>query len=472
LPESLADHITRRRARRIAFAGRGAFDALMAAAWCAALLALCTLHAAAVPAEQQDVPDAPSATRQGQLPDNPAPNVPPPDAPSASRPADSNPPDTAPRDVGPPPGSNPATRGAAPPPSATGDAGGSSPTPPAAATVPPGGGAGPPGAERDQLYKIVSNVNFVVVPVTVKDPSGRLVQGLLQKNFSVYENGVKQPIRFFTSDPFPLSAAVVVDTGLPQVAMQKVAQTLPAIQSAFSQFDEISLYTYSNTVHKVFDFTAINRRVDQALKDMKNVKGATGTVPVTGGPINSGPTVNGMPVDQGAPAMINTPARESHVLNDAILAAALELGKRDPTRRKIIFIVSDGHEWHSNASYRDVLKVLLSRNIGVYAVGVDTAAIPGLRTVEKLHIPRFGESDILPKYASATGGQVSSDFSQKAIESAYAQLAAEARNQYTIGYTTRATPSTSYREIDVRVDHPDLNVFAKTGYYPLPLTRQ
>ena len=140
--------------------------------------------------------------------------------------------------------------------------------------------------------------------------------------------------------------------------------------------------------------------------------------------------------------------------------------------RKIIFIISDGHEWHSNASYRDVLKVLLSRNIGVYAVGVDTAAIPGLKTVEKLHIPRFGESDILPKYASATGGQVSSDFSQKAIENAYAQLAAEARNQYTIGYTTRATPSTSYREIDVRVSHPDLNVFAKTGYYPLPPTRQ
>jgi len=445
-----------------------------------ALVALLADVAFAQNAPKQDVPDAPSATGKGQLPDNPKPQALPADSPSAR-------PQPPPADSAPANGSD--NRGAAtgesssnPNAPSPGRAGAStspnpdsatSPPPPAAVTtVGPGGAPNVPASERDQLYKIVSNVNFVVVPVTVKDPSGRLIQGLLQRDFSVYENGVKQPIRFFTSDPFPLSAAVIVDTGLPQVVMQKVAQTLPTIQGAFSQFDELSLYTYSNTVHKVFDFTAVNRREDQALKDMKDVKGATGGVPVTGGPINSGPTINGMPVDQGAPATINTPVRESHVLNDAILAAALDLGKRDATRRKIIFIISDGHEWHSNASYRDVLKVLLSRNIAVYAVGVDTAAIPGLKSIERLRIPRFGESNILPKYSSATGGQFSSDFSQRAIESAYAELTGQARNQYTIGYTTRATPSTTYREIDVRVSRPDLNVFAKTGYYPLPPSRQ
>ena len=30
-----------------------------------------------------------------------------------------------------------------------------------------------------ELYKLTKNVNFVVVPVSVKDPSGYLVQGLL-----------------------------------------------------------------------------------------------------------------------------------------------------------------------------------------------------------------------------------------------------------------------------------------------------
>ena len=38
------------------------------------------------------------------------------------------------------------------------------------------------------------------------------------------------------------------------------------------------------------------------------------------------------------------------VLNDAILRAALDLGKRDRARRKIIFIISDGREYGSRVS--------------------------------------------------------------------------------------------------------------------------
>src|SRR5256886_17144364 len=52
-------------------------------------------------------------------------------------------------------------------------------------------------------------VNQVMVPVTVKDESGQLVKGLLAKDFSVLENGKKQKLNFFTSDPFALSAAVI-----------------------------------------------------------------------------------------------------------------------------------------------------------------------------------------------------------------------------------------------------------------------
>src|SRR5690349_17987406 len=156
-------------------------------------------------------------------------------------------------------------------------------------------------------------------------------------NFSVYEDGNKQRISLFTSDPFPLSAAVILDTGMPNVAWRRVGPTLPALEGAFSQFDELSIYTYSNVVHKVTDFTAINKKLDQVVNTIKQEEqGSPGGAPVVGGPINSGPTINGMPADPGAPAMINsTPVRVSHVLNDAVLTAALELSKRDPTRRKV-----------------------------------------------------------------------------------------------------------------------------------------
>ena len=47
----------------------------------------------------------------------------------------------------------------------------------------------------------------------------------------------------------------------------------------------------------------------------------------------------------------------------------------------------------------------------------------------------------------------------------------EARNQYTLGYNTPQKPSSNYRDIEVRVKRPGLQVFAKHGYYPLPPQR-
>jgi VWFA-related protein len=166
--------------------------------------------------------------------------------------------------------------------------------------------------------------------------------------------------------------------------------------------------------------------------------------------------------------MPNTVVKQSRVLNDAILAAAADLGKRDRSRRKVVFVISDGRELGSTASYADVMKVLLSNEVSVYAVGVGGSAIPGYGTLQKFRIPGLGYGDILPKYASATGGQVFTEFTQRAIETTYARVTEEARNQYTVGYTARATPSSAYRGIEVKVNRPDLKVYAKDGYYPLP----
>jgi VWFA-related protein len=201
------------------------------------------------------------------------------------------------------------------------------------------------------------------------------------------------------------------------------------------------------------------------------VRGRNNGPPVTSGPMGpQGPTVNGVPLDPSTPIVI-TPAKESHVLNDALVQATLDLSKRDRTRRKVIFIISDGREYRSNASYRDTLKLLLSHGVMVYAAAVDSAAIPVYGKLQRLHLPKFGYSDILPKYANATGGEVFTGFSREAIESTYARALGDARNQYTLGYMTRATPSSAHREIEVKVARPDLVVTAKEGYYPVGLAR-
>ncbi len=164
---------------------------------------------------------------------------------------------------------------------------------------------------------------------------------------------------------------------MPDVALQKVNQTFSALEGAFSQFDEVSLYTYSTSVTKVTDFAAVGRRLTAALDGLKTVSGGDNGPPVVSGPMGpQGPIVNGVPIDAGAPRTINPP-KEVHVLNDAIVAAAVELRKRDRARRKVIFIITDGREYGSNASYRDTLKILLSYGIQLYGVAVEGSAIPG-----------------------------------------------------------------------------------------------
>ncbi len=336
-------------------------------------------------------------------------------------------------------------------------------------TVPQGGATPAPNDAQDQLFKLSVNVNQVMIPVRVTTDAGHLVDGLLSKDFSVYEDGKKQTLNYFTSDPFALSAAVVLDLGMPDVAVQKVSQTFSALEGAFSPYDEVSLYTYSSAVSRQTDFSTANRQLTATLNDLKTVRGRNNGPPVTSGPLGpQGPTINGNPVDPSVPR-VSTPPKESHVLNDAILAAALDLSKREKTRRKVIFVISDGREARSTASYRDVLKVLLSNGIAVYGVGVEGAALPGFKQLGKIHLPYMGYTDLLPKYASATAGEVFTDFSSTSMEDAYARAMGEARNQYTVGYASRLTPSSTKREIEVRVARPDVKVYAKDGYYPLPV---
>src|SRR2546427_11859144 len=53
------------------------------------------------------------------------------------------------------------------------------------------------------LHVIRQNVNLVLVPVSVTDPKQRLVTGLSQENFEVFENKRAQPIQHFSSEDEP-----------------------------------------------------------------------------------------------------------------------------------------------------------------------------------------------------------------------------------------------------------------------------
>jgi VWFA-related protein len=430
------------------------------------ILGLTLLAAGALAAQQkpEDIPDAPSATRP----------IPPPAPPSARQEAEEeSKPDVPAADAS---GAG-VTTGSKEMPRSAPDTADQKPAPPPmppVKTVP--AGSVPRDAETgEDLYKIRVTTNLVLVPVAVKDSEGRLIGGLLPKDFVVLESGQPQTLKFFTSDPFPLSAAVIIDTGMADVGLKKVQETLSALQGAFSQFDEVAIYTYSSTVGRVSDFTGVGKELTVTLNEVKGYSGANNGPPVTSGPLGpQGPIINGRPVDSPV-TPVSSPPKVARVMNDAILLAARDLSKRDRARRKIIFIISDGREQGSTASYKDTLKVLQTQNITVYAVGVEGAAIPVYDRLQRIHLPKtraaLGYSDILPKYVSATGGgTVYGEWSEADVERAYAQAIGDARNQYTLGYTPKSNIG-GYRQIEVRVRRPGVKVYAKDGYYPLPTAR-
>ena len=306
-------------------------------------------------------------------------------------------------------------------------------------------------------YTLRTRVNFVLVPVTVKDSHGAILPGLTHNDFQIYEDGVQQRITFFTEDPFPLSVAFVIDQDLPADTMRKVNEALAAFQGAFAPYDEVSVYTYATHVSQVTGFTgAQSPRLTATLQRVKS-PGRYMEVPSNTGPMAEGPTINGQMVDPNVTPthdgnFIGIIPKENYVLNDAILRAATDLSQRGRGRRKMIYVISDGKNQGSTASYKAVIRYLLTNQIAVDGTLVGDSALPVYGFLDRFHIPWQMADNLLSKYASATGGILDAELSRNAIESSFARVAGQVRNQYTLGYYSHISVLDSrFRKIEVRV---------------------
>ncbi len=333
----------------------------------------------------------------------------------------------------------------------------------------------PPEEGAAALTKFIVNVNFVEVPVTVKDSKGNLVAGLTSGDFKIYENNKRVPISLFMVDPAPLSIAFVIDQSLTSDVMAKVNDSLGAIQGALTPYDEAAVFKYSNGAQELTGFTGAQGNRLPAVLALAKATGSDEQVPTNSGPL-AGCNIreNGNCVDPnlqpgrsaGNGSFITLP-KEIHTLNDAILSAAKELSTRPKERRRIIYVVSDGKEYGSKASLREVIRYLQTNKITLYATGVGASAVWGEGYVSRLHLPFTMYDNILFKYTYTTGGDLDSERSMNGIEKSYAKIAAEARTQYTLGYLSHESIYDSkYRSIEVHVDRPNLDVIAKKGYYP------
>jgi len=328
------------------------------------------------------------------------------------------------------------------------------------------------------ITTLIMRVNFVEVPVTVKDSKGKLVPGLTWRDFKIYENDTRETISTFTTDAFPLSIAFVIDQSLTSDVMAKVNNSLGAIQGALTPYDEVAVFSYNNGAREWTGFTGAQSNRLPAVLAIAKATGRDMLVPVNDGPM-AGCNVrqNGGCVDPnlqpgrsagGGSNWMIIP-KEIHTLNDAILAAGKELSTRPKGRRRIIYVISDGKEYGSKATYKEVLRYLQTNKTAVYGTLVGDSARWGEGYLSRIHLPGTMYDNILTKYILATGGMPDFELSTNGIEKSYAKIADEARNQYTLGYYSHESIYDSkFRKIDVRVDLPakEVEVIAKNGYYP------
>lgn len=335
------------------------------------------------------------------------------------------------------------------------------------------------GSVEDIKTVIVSNTNAVELPVTVKDNKGNFVAGLTYRDFRVYENNQPQRIALFSVDPLPLSIGFVIDQSLTQDTMAQVNNSLGALQGALAPYDEVSVLSYNNGAKELSGWTGAQSHRLEAVLALNKATGRDEGAPVTGGALaGCSITANGSCVDpnlqvgHSAGSLEMNPAREIHTLNDAILRAATQLAKRPPGRRRVLYVVSDGKEYGSKATTKEVIHFLQANKIALYATLVGDSARWGEGYLSRFHIPFQMNNDVLPKYTQATGGDLYAERNTNGIEKSYQKVAEEAHRQYTIVYYSHEPfIDGKYRSIEVRVDRPskEIEITTKLGYYPTGL---
>ncbi|MDD5544806.1 MAG: VWA domain-containing protein [Acidobacteriia bacterium] len=314
-----------------------------------------------------------------------------------------------------------------------------------------------PTEPEEKINPIVVPVERVIVPVTVRDGKGHLINDLKKTDFEILEDGETQDIASFSTDPRALSAVILIDTEMSDRAERQLKETLPALRDSFSDFDEVALYTFSDRVDKLSDFGADRELAYRKLGRIVELSGNTAMVP--GGPVFNGgpPSINGRPMNVGPPPNYSSLKPVGKRIVDAVFTAALALKSRPTDRRKVILVVSDGNNTDKNEnSYADTVRLLLDNNIAVYGITADQ--IPVLNHVEI--------TNVLPKFSADTGGDMFFSFKRETLENVYDSLTEQVRNQYELSYAPkRHTLDSVYKTIEVRVDRPDMKVTARQGYY-------
>lgn len=271
------------------------------------------------------------------------------------------------------------------------------------------------------------DVNMVVVNVTVTDPYDRIVTGLDQSHFQVFDERVEQKIASFSTEDTPISVGLVFDSS------RSMGEKINKAKEAALQFfktsnpqDEFMLINFNDRAHLISGFTSKYENIQDRMLFVK--------------------------------------AAGKTALLDAIYLGLYEM-KNGSTSRKALLLISDGGDNHSRYTEQDVKRAVRESDVQIYSVGVFEPLASRTRTPEEA-----GGPGLLSELSEVSGGRMFSVEDANELPDIAEKISIELRNQYVIGYKpSNLVRDGRWRRIKVKLlppkGLPPLQVYARTGYY-------
>jgi VWFA-related protein len=270
-------------------------------------------------------------------------------------------------------------------------------------------------------FTFKKKVEEVVLHATVVDQKQRLVTGLRQGDFTVFEDGRPMPITSFRQEDIPVAIGIVIDnSGSMRDKRQKVNQAAINLVRASNPQDEVFVVNFNDEYYLDQDFTSDLKRLREGLEHIES-RGGT-------------------------------------ALYDAVVASADHLVRGARLEKKVLLVVTDGEDNASRESLEQCVRRLQDLNgPTVYSIGIlgdDREAHRAKRALTAL--------------ATQSGGVAFFPKDLNEVDNITREVAHDIRNQYTIGYKPPDPYRAGYRSVRVEAHAPGykhLVVRTRSGYY-------
>jgi Ca-activated chloride channel family protein len=292
------------------------------------------------------------------------------------------------------------------------------------------------GQEPDAPIKV--DVSLVNVAFIVRDWAGNLARQLTKDDVEIYEDGVRQQVKFFSrSGDLPLRLGLVVDVSGSQDKFNKQhKKDIEAfLNSAVTPRDQAMLICFGNRILLASDFSASVPDLMQAFHRFE--RGHRDAQELDIDDSRSGGTA----------------------LFDAVFAAAISKLRPLAGERKALLLFSDGQD---NSSAHDLMDA-------IEAAQIADAPIYTIRYTEEHHHgptarDRYGMRE-MDRLARETGA-AAFDASKRDVSELLAQVGEELRSMYDVGYTS-SNPQRDgrFRKVEIRVKREGMRARTKPGYF-------